>query len=472
MRTRMVPFSGQAPRLRRIVRQTAAELGKEVNLNLRGMESELDRSVLDRVIPPIEHMLRNAIAHGLESAEDRRKAGKPEAGNLELSFDREGSDIIIRVSDDGAGLNLEAIQKKAIAKGLLKPGITVTRDVLLNMIMEPGFSTAETVTQVAGRGVGMDVVNTEIKQLGGLLNIETESGKGTTFTISMPLTLAITRALMVLVGEETYAVPLMGVQGVERISGEALREMQSSDNPVYHWVGEDYTLMHLGSAMGVSRPAPPVDGARIPLLLIRSGEHRVAIYVEGLLGSREIVVKPVGPQISTLRGITGATIMGDGQVVLILDLGVLIRLIAATESDELVEIPAVPEKALEKQLVMVVDDSITVRKVTTRMLERHGYEVLTAKDGVDALAQLQEHHPDVLLLDVEMPRMDGFELATNVRNDGRLKDIPIIMITSRTANKHRQRAMNIGVNVYLGKPFNEGDLLGNIESLLSEQAEI
>lgn len=472
MRTRMVPFSGQAPRLRRIVRQTAAELGKEVNLNLRGMESELDRSVLDRIIPPIEHMLRNAVAHGIETKEERQRVGKPEVGNIELSFEREGSDIVIRISDDGGGLNLEAIQKKAIEKGLLKPGVSVTRDVLLNMIMESGFSTAETINQVAGRGVGMDVVNTEIKQLGGLLNIDTETGKGTSFIISMPLTLAITRALMISVGEETYAVPLMGVQGVERITGEELRNIQLLDKPVYRWLEEDYKLIHLGSAMGTSRPSPPLDDSRIPLLLVRSGDYRAAIQVENLLGSREVVVKPVGPQISTLRGITGATIMGDGQVVLILDLGVLIRLITTTENDELIEIPAMPEAAVEKQIVMVVDDSITVRKVTTRLLERNGYEVLTAKDGVDALALLQEHQPDIMLLDVEMPRMDGFELAINVRNDERLKDTPIIMITSRTAAKHQQRAVSIGVNAYLGKPYNEGDLLRNIESLLSAQADI
>lgn len=471
MRTRMVPFSGQAPRLRRIVRQTSAELGKEVNLKLLGMEGELDRTVLDRIIPPIEHMLRNAIAHGIENAEDRRNSGKPDAGSIELSFEREGSDIVIRVSDDGAGLDLEAIQKKAIARGLLEPGIKVSRDVLLNLIMESGFSTAEEVTQVAGRGVGMDVVNTEIKQLGGLLNIETAQGQGTTFTINMPLTLAITRALMVTVGEETYAVPLLSVHGVERITYQEVQELQALEKPVYRWLDEDYKLMHLGTVMGVNRPVPATD-ERIPLLLVRSGDFRAAIQVEGLLGSREVVVKPVGPQISTLRGITGATIMGDGQVVLILDLGVLIRLIATTKGEQEIEIPATPvEEIKAKTTVMVVDDSITVRKVTTRLLERHDYEVMTAKDGVDALAQLQESVPDVMLLDVEMPRMDGFELASNIRNDNRLKGIPIIMITSRTAAKHRQRALDIGVNAYLGKPYNEVDLLENIESMLQEQTD-
>ena len=468
MRTRMVPFAGQAPRLRRIVRQTSSELGKHVDLKLLGMEGELDRTVLDRVISPIEHMLRNAIAHGIESPEQRRQHGKPETGTINLSFKREGSDIVIEVSDDGAGINLEAIQKKAIEKGLLKPGSKVAKDVLLNMIMESGFSTAEQVTQVAGRGVGMDVVNTEIKQLGGLLSIDTERGKGTTFTINMPLTLAITRALMVNVGEDSYAIPLLSVHGVERISGEELQALQSEEQPVYRWIDEDYPLMHLGTVLGISKPIPPAESQKIPLLLVRSGEHRAAIQVEGMLGSREIVVKPIGPQLSTLSGITGATIMGDGQVMLILDLGVLIRLMATTEAGDVIEVQEQPvEKVQTKPVVMVVDDSITVRKVTSRLLERNNYEVITAKDGVDALTQLQEHRPDVMLLDVEMPRMDGFELATNVRNDAELKHIPIIMITSRTATKHRQRAMDIGVNAYLGKPYNESDLLKNIEELVS-----
>jgi chemosensory pili system protein ChpA (sensor histidine kinase/response regulator) len=469
MRTRMVPFAGQAPRLRRIVRQTSSEVSKQVELKLLGMEGELDRTVLDRVISPIEHMLRNAIAHGIETPAQRREMGKPETGNINLSFTREGSDIVIQVSDDGAGINLEAIQKKAIEKGLLKPGSKVAKDVLLNMIMESGFSTAEQVTQVAGRGVGMDVVNTEIKQLGGLLSIDTERGKGTTFTINMPLTLAITRALMVNVGEENYAIPLLSVHGVERISAEELQALQAEERPAYRWLEEDYPLMHLGSVLGISKPLSMADNQKIPLLLVRSGEHRAAIQVEGMLGSREVVVKPVGPQLSTLSGITGATIMGDGQVMLILDLGVLIRLMATTEGGDVIEVPATPiEKAQTKPIVMVVDDSITVRKVTTRLLERNDYEVLTAKDGVDALAQLQEHRPDVMLLDVEMPRMDGFELATNMRNDAELKDIPIIMITSRTASKHRQRAMDIGVNEYMGKPYNESDLLANIENLVSK----
>ncbi|MEJ2141483.1 MAG: Hpt domain-containing protein, partial [Gammaproteobacteria bacterium] len=468
MRTRMVQVSGQAPRLRRIVRQTSDEMGKVVEVHMHGMDNELDRNVLDRVIPPVEHMLRNAIAHGIEKPELRKQAGKPESGNINISFNREGGEFVIRISDDGAGINLDAIRDKAIEKGMISANAQPSKEALLDLMMQSGFSTAEEITQIAGRGVGMDVVSTEIKQLGGHLQIDTEKGKGTLFTINMPLTLAVSRALMVNIGDETYAIPLLSVEGVERVNQDELLEMAQSDEPVYHWVGNDYKFMHLSSAMGMHQPIVYDENKSVPILLVRSGEYRAAIQVDRLIGSREIVVKPIGPQFSNLRGVSGATIMGDGRVVLIIDPAILVRL-AATEDMQPPE-ETVIEEVVEEETpptVMIVDDSITVRKVTTRFLERNDMGVLTAKDGVDALQQLQldENIPDVMLLDVEMPRMDGFELATNIRNDERLKNIPIIMITSRTGGKHRDRAMNIGVNVYLGKPYNEAELLENIHTL-------
>ncbi|MGD8484402.1 MAG: Hpt domain-containing protein, partial [Thioalkalispiraceae bacterium] len=469
MRTRMVQVSGQAPRLRRIVRQVSDELGKPVEFHMQGMDNELDRTILDRVIPPVEHMLRNAVAHGIEKPAQRKQAGKSETGNINISFDREGGEFVIRISDDGMGINLDAIRRKAVEKGMLSADAQPSKEALLELMMQSGFSTAEEVTQIAGRGVGMDVVNTEIKQLGGHLDISTLEGKGTVFTISMPLTLAVSRALMVTAGDETYAIPLLSVEGVERVSYEQLTQMAESDEPVYQWVGNDYKYMHLSSIMGMHQPITYDENRSVPILLVRSGGYRAAIQVDRLIGSREIVVKPVGPQLSTLRGVSGATIMGDGSVVLIIDPVILLRL-AATEKDIQLATEISTEAAIEEQSipqVMVVDDSITVRKVTTRFLERNDMAVSTAKDGVDALGQLQveENKPDVILLDVEMPRMDGFELATNIRNDERIKDIPIIMITSRTGAKHRDRAMNIGVNVYLGKPYNESELLEHIHNL-------
>ena len=470
MRTRMVPVAGQIPRMRRIVRQTAEELGKKVELHIKGGDNELDRTVLERIMSPIEHMLRNAIAHGLEMPEQRVAAGKDETGTITLTFAREGSDVVITVSDDGAGIDLDAIRSKAIERGIIKADAKVRTEDLLDIILESGFSTAHEITQIAGRGVGMDVVNNEIKQLGGVLNINTESGKGTRFSINMPLSLSVTRALMITIGEETYAIPLLGVETVERVSREEIARMQSEKDATYHWLENEYQYIHLGAAIGLTGvKLPPEEVTKLPVLLVRSGDFRAAIHVDGLIGSREIVVKPVGPQLSTLRGISGATVMGDGSVVLILDLGVLIRLASIVQEVEPdAEVVAIPEEK-RLPLVMVVDDSITVRKVTTRLLERNNFKTVSAKDGVDALAQLQDYKPDVMLLDVEMPRMDGFELATNIRNDEGLKDLPIIMITSRTGQKHRDRAISIGVNVYMGKPYSEVELLENIDTMLGNK---
>ena len=464
MRTRLVPFTSHAPRLRRIVRQTAEELGKKVTLELVGVDNELDRTVMDKIIPPLEHILRNAVAHGIESPDVRVANEKPEGGKIRLLFQREGSDIIISIADDGAGLDYEAIRNKAIDNGLLAPNADVSKDILQTLIMEPGFSTASEVSQISGRGVGMDVVNAAIKQMGGLIDIESESGQGTRFILSLPLTLSISRALMVSVADETFALPLLSVQGVERISVSEVNALISGETQSYEWLGEDFRFMNLAELIGLQTDTLEDEGQMLPLLMVRSGDYRAAILVDNLLGSREVVVKPVGPQLSTLRGVAGATIMGDGSVVLVLDLGILIHRTISQERMQMA-VPQPEPVESERLTVMVVDDSITVRKVTTRLLERNDYNVISAKDGVDALGQLLEVRPDVMLLDIEMPRMDGFELATNMRNDDALKDIPIIMITSRTGEKHRERAFDIGVNKYMGKPFSEDELLENIHSL-------
>jgi len=470
MRTRMVHFGGLASRLRRIVRQTARELDKEVELEIVGETSEVDRTVLDRIIAPLEHMLRNAVSHGIEKAAERMAAGKTESGNLKIVVDREGADVVITVSDDGRGIDVSAIRKKAIEKGLLNSESKISDRDVLQYIMEPGFSTAEKVTQISGRGVGMDVVDSEIKQLGGVLEIDTVQGKGTTFKIRLPLTLAINHALLVNVGDEIYAVPLNSIEGVVRLSGPELQQFYDSGENNYQFAGSAYELKHLGAILTGEQPDYSRAGQLFPVLLARTGDQSVALHVDELIGRREVVVKPVGAQISTVRGISGATILGDGRVVIILEMNSLVlgdSLFHITESsdDSVEEIAPVIEEKRET-LVMVVDDSITIRKVTERMLTRHDMKVVTAKDGVDAVSQLQEIKPDVMLLDIEMPRMDGYEVATHVRNDPRLVDLPIIMITSRSGSKHKDKAMEIGVNKYMGKPFQEDELLKNIHELI------
>jgi len=469
MRTRMVPFSRLAPRLRRIVRQAAQELGKRAELVLEGAEGEIDRTVIDRITAPLEHMLRNAVAHGIEPPAEREAAGKRPTGRITVGLRRDGSDVVITVADDGRGMNLEAIRAKAVERGLISADAQFSDEEVMQFVLETGFSTAEEVSQIAGRGVGMDVVNSEVKQLGGSLHIHSDSGQGTRFTIRLPFTLAINQALLVQVREDIYAIPLTGIEGVVRMSQEQLADFYANPERRFEYAGFEYEVRYLGAMLGQSE-ATLGSGMprRLPVLLVRSGDHHMALQVDALLGSREAVVKSVGPQISTVRGISGATILGDGRVVLILDLGGLVRAGAAAMRIER-PVAEAPQETRETPLVMVVDDSITVRKVTTRLLARNDMDAITAKDGVDALAKLQEHIPDVMLLDIEMPRMDGFELATHIRNEPRLRDIPIIMITSRTGEKHRQRAMEIGVDRYLGKPYQESELLETIQALIEER---
>ncbi len=473
MRTRMVHFGGLASRLRRIVRQTARELGNEVELEIEGETSEVDRTVLDRIVAPLEHMLRNAVSHGIELPEDRVAKGKPEVGHIKVVVDREGGDVVITVLDDGRGIDVSAIRKKATEKGMLDENSKLSDHDVLQYILEAGFSTAEKVTQISGRGVGMDVVDSEIKQLGGVLEIDTVQGKGTTFIIRLPLTLAINHALLVNVAEEVYAVPLNSIEGVVRLSGPELQQFYDSGERTYEFAGSSYELKHLGFILNGSQPDYSRSGQLFPVLLARTGDQSVALHVDELIGRREIVVKPVGPQISTVRGISGATILGDGRVVIILEMNALVlgdSLFHAADAEETELDGDVAAVEVQREpIIMVVDDSITIRKVTERMLGRHNMKVITAKDGVDAVSQLQDIKPDVMLLDIEMPRMDGYEVATHIRNDSRLKDLPIIMITSRSGAKHREKAMAIGVNKYLGKPYQEDDLVENINELLSPE---
>ncbi|HOV56940.1 MAG TPA: Hpt domain-containing protein [Rhodanobacteraceae bacterium] len=477
MRTRMVPFDSLVPSLRRTLRQAAQEVGKRAQLKVEGAQGEMDRNLLERMKAPFEHMLRNALAHGIEDPAARRDAGKSEEGSVVIQVSREATEVVIRVTDDGRGFNRDAIRKKAIERGLLKPDAQLSDRDLYAFVLETGFSTAEQVTQLAGRGVGMDVVNNEIKQLGGSLTIDSERGKGTVFTIRLPFTLAVTQAILVRLGESTYAIPMSSVQGVVRITREDLDQRLASGRPVYSYAGEEFTIYDLAQLLGVPGGRAVVEDTQLPLLMTRTGDQRAAVRIDAVIGSREVVVKSVGPQISSVPGIFGATIMGDGSVVMILDLAPLVRRSAALrervaegeaiEASTILATPVVEVEERKKPLVMVVDDSITMRKVTTRVLERNDLEVVTAKDGLDAVEKLQDKVPDVMLLDIEMPRMDGYELATYMKNDPRLRLVPIIMITSRTGEKHRQRALEIGVERYLGKPYQEADLLRNVQETLT-----
>ncbi|QCY15200.1 Hpt domain-containing protein [Pseudomonas sp. MPC6] len=462
MRTRMVPFERMLPRLKRIVRQVSSELGKDVEFIVGNAEGEMDRNVLERMAAPLEHMLRNAVDHGLESAEVRIAAGKPAQGRITLDLSREGGDIIFDIRDDGAGVPLDAVRRKAIKRGLLAPDSHISDRDVLQFILQPGFSTAEKITQISGRGVGMDVVHEEVRQLGGTMSIDSVPGQGVHFRIRLPFTVSVNRALMVQCGEDQYAIPLNTIDGIVRVLPNELEGHYRLDPPTYNYAGQHYELCYLGELLKTSaRPKLLGQSLPLPVLLVQCNERHVAVQVDAMAGTREIVVKSLGPQFAAVQGLSGATILGDGRVVLIVDLLAPIRAMQARVPQRALAHDAEPEPH-KPLLVLVVDDSVTVRKVTSRLLERHGMNVLTAKDGVDAMLLLEEHLPDLMLLDIEMPRMDGFEVATRVRADERLRHLPIIMITSRTGQKHRDRAMAIGVNDYLGKPYQESVLLDSI----------
>jgi chemosensory pili system protein ChpA (sensor histidine kinase/response regulator) len=468
MRTRMVPFGRHVQRLTRIVRQAATETGKKVELNVTGASGELDRQVLERMLPPFEHMLRNSVVHGIEPPAERAARRKPETGRIDVQLKREGAEVVVVVADDGAGVNLRAVRDKALALGMIDPKQPISDEEAMQLILEPGFSTAAAVTQAAGRGVGMDVVATEIKKLGGALHMESTPGQGTKFTIRLPFTLAISQALIVRAADEMYALPLPTVEGVVRLPKADVQRHLAEETPTFEYGGQRYRFQHLGAFVGLGPSQLPEQDAPVPVVLVRAGESSTALVTDELVGSREIVVKSVGPQISGIRGIAGATILGDGRIVIILDMGSLVRVdwrprAAAPEARDRVD---------RRTFALVVDDSITVRRVTQRLLERNGMRVMTAKDGVDAMQLMQEHVPDVILLDIEMPRMDGYEVAAAVRNDARLKDVPIVMITSRVGEKHRARAIELGVDDYLGKPYQENQLLDAIEPLVNRRREV
>ncbi|HKB74184.1 MAG TPA: Hpt domain-containing protein [Burkholderiales bacterium] len=466
MRVRMVPFGSLQERLYRVVRQTGKETGKRANLDIKGTQVELDRSVLERITGPFEHLLRNAVTHGIETPDKRRAAAKPEIGEIRLDLKQEGNEVQLSLSDDGGGLAIDRIREKAIEKGFIGPDTTLSEAEIADFIFRAGFSTATEVTQVAGRGVGMDVVRSEVAALGGRVEMRFTRGQGTRFTIYLPLTLAVTQTVLVRAGSRTYAIPSVMVEQVLQLRQEQLVSAYASRQT--EWQDRRYPFHYLPHLLGIS-DAVAEQKRFSPTLYLRSGTNAIALHVDEMIGSnQEIVVKSIGPQLQRVAGITGATVLGTGEIVLILN-PVLLALKEVAARPAIVYEAPKPQVAATQPTIMVVDDSLTVRKVTGRLLERHGYLVVTARDGVEAMEKLLEVVPDVMLVDIEMPRMDGFDLTRNVRADKRLARVPIIMITSRTADKHQNYAKEIGVSYFLGKPYQEDDLIEKISGFLRER---
>jgi chemosensory pili system protein ChpA (sensor histidine kinase/response regulator) len=468
--TRMVRFASVVPRLRRLIRQVADELGKRVELTVNARDDKIDRTVLENMIAALEHLLRNAVDHGIETPAVRQAAGKPETGSIVLELTHEGTEVLFTLQDDGAGLNFEAIRRKAESKGLLQPQQEIDQHTLINLLLQPGFSTATKVTQVSGRGVGMDVVNESIRSLRGSLRITSNTGKGTHVSVRLPTSLELTQALLVKANEAVYAIPLLSIEAVSRLAPDDLRNYLAGDLAWHDHAQHHYPLHSLSLLFSHDLRAYDAYGdTQLPILLFRSGEASMALLVDAILGRTEIVIKSVAPQISRLPGIAGATVLADGTVAVVLDLASLVRNVGLIESISINTLE--PDVSVpDKPLVLVVDDSITMRKITTRLLERNHYQVRTAKDGVDAVALLDQQNPDVVILDIEMPRMDGFEVLTHIRNQPHYAHLPVIMVTSRSGSKHRQRADRLGISDYLVKPYHNETMLLAVQQVLRKVA--
>jgi chemosensory pili system protein ChpA (sensor histidine kinase/response regulator) len=484
LRTRMVEFDGISGRLHGVVRQAAKDTGKQVNLQINGGALDMDRGVLERMATVFEHVLRNAVAHGIEDPAQRSTAGKPAAGTVTVNLQQQGNDVTVEFVDDGAGLDLDRIRAKARASGQIAADASLTDAEAANLIFSPGLSTASQVTELAGRGIGLDVVRSEVNALGGRIETSTQRGRGTTFRLVLPLTTAVTQVVMLRMGELVIGVPANLVEMVRRVPAAELE--RAYQNNVFEFNGEPVPFFWAGALFHASTESGEARTKTCAVAIFRSAGQRVATHVDEVLGNQEVVVKNLGPQLSGLPGLTGMSVLASGAVVLIYNPVALVAVYgeqarqfkpgadqaragsaAATAGPS-----ALLSRVSQAPLVLVVDDSITVRRVTQRLLKREGFRVALAADGLQALERLQEERPAVVLSDIEMPRMDGFDLARNIRGDAQLRDLPIIMITSRIAEKHRDYARELGVDHYLGKPYSEDELIGLVRHYCAMQLEV
>ena len=462
LRTRMVEFESIAERLYGVVRQASRDSGKQVRLDIHGGSTEIDRGVLERMTPAFEHLLRNGVAHGIEDARVRERAGKPPAGLIAIDLQQEGNDVAVSFRDDGGGLDVPRIAERARALGLVAGPARLTPDQAADFIFTPGFSTAGEVSELSGRGIGMDVVRTSVAALGGRIETDSTPGQGTRFKLVLPLTTAVTHVVMLRAGDATIGVPSNLVERVQRVSADDLGAAYAGRHHVFE--GEPVPFYWAGALLQASARSDQFAVRTHFVVVVRSAARRVALHVDEVQGNQDVVVRNLGPQLSRLAGMAAASVLSSGAVALIYNPVALADVHGEAAwrlqaGDTAVTGTGPGPQAPTTPLVLVVDDSLTVRRVTQRLLQREGFRVALAADGLHALEVLRQERPDVVLSDIEMPRMDGFDLARHIRADAALAGLPIVMITSRIAPKHREHAQRLGVNHYIGKPYAEDELL-------------
>lgn len=450
---RMEPFSTRVPRLERLVRQVSQETAKKVNFVIEGEHRACDRKILDHLIPSIEHMLRNAIDHGIESSQERQQQGKNEAGQLTLSIQQTGSELIVTLQDDGRGIDTQKVRKKAESLGWVQPTEILTEESLFQFILKPGFSTSEKVTEISGRGVGMDVVSNEVAHLGGVFNIRSILHQGATFEIIIPFTLSLNRVLLFEVQHEWYGIQLVNIEGIVRLSADTCQRCWLDKVP-FMYANQAYDLIYLAPYLGLPKELENHD--IFPVLLVHFENKRVAFLVDQLIGTKEVVIQSVGPQLKMFQHLNGAAILSDGKVVFVLDPAALYHLGSQQKKP-----PVSP--------ILVVDDSLTVRDSLGAFLKKNQYSVTFAEDGQEAIEQLEKINPQLVLLDLDMPRRNGFDVIRHMKSTPFLKNIPIIVITSEESE--RAKVLSLGANDFMVKPFEEEPLLMLIEHFCGKTGE-
>ncbi len=465
-RVRMLPLATITPTFGRMVRDLARAQGKQITLTIVGGETELDKRVLEQIKDPLIHLLRNAVDHGIESPAEREAAGKPAEGQITLSASQQGHHVVIAVSDDGAGLDLEAIRTAAVRRGVLRPAEVqkLDDDEVTRLIFNSGFSTSPIITDISGRGVGLDVVRQNIEELHGTLEVSFTVGLGTTFTMNLPLTLASSRGLLVKAGGQIFALPLSTVERMLHLKGQTITNLKGRAAITYQQ--KPLALAWLADLLEL--PQGQRDPDQLTVVIVAIAEKRLGIVVEDLVGEQEIVLKSLGKQLARVGGIAGATVLGSGQVILMLHPADLIKLAARTPARRATPSDGNQLESNRQKTVLVVDDSITTRTLEKNILEAAGYEVKLAIDGEQALAVLvTDGLPDLIVSDINMPRLDGFGLTQRIRQDERYADIPVILVTSLDSPADKARGIEVGADAYIVKSsFDQNNLLETIEQLV------
>ena len=462
---RMLPISLILNPFKRMVRDLALATNKKINLQFNGIETEVDKKILEELKDPLTHLFRNAIDHGIESVEQRKNKQKPETGTIKFSVFQKGNQLILEIFDDGAGIDYDKIKQEALNQNIITAEdlVELKNNDIINLIFKSGFSTNSIITDLSGRGIGLDVVRKKIEKLHGVIHVESEHDKHTKFTMSLPISLATLQCILIVVGGKKFAIPTLAVERIIRIPYSDIKSV--SGREMIEVEGRPVTVFPISKALGLLDSEKFSAQDKIFLIIININGKRIAYIVDSLIGNQELVIKPLGQQLVRIRNIAAASILGDGQIVLMLNVPDLFRSVSKLSNSRLVK--AGKENIETKKRILVVDDSITTRTMEKSILEMAGYDVRTANDGEEGLRYVKENQFDAVVTDVQMPNMDGFEFTQAIKRDNDFKELPVILVTSLESKEDKERGIEVGADAYIVKKnFDQTNLLDTLKQLV------